>query len=232
MKKVITLTENNLIQLINRVISEAIIKPLSFDSYIEKMKSEEGNINDFDDINTIFEGSNVYFSDFDEYYETIGTEEERLVAPKGLMLLGGVKFALFNKYIDKINVVVEPSLFFNYINSDKNKVEFYKFLKLVLRHESIHLQQVERMGKENYKLDASPTVNTKKYWQSPHEIMAYAQSLIDDLRNQDFNDDEIKDLLKNQKQVSSWIFDVHKKVLTPQQFKKFMSYCYQYLMNE
>ncbi len=232
MKKIIRLTENQLVKLVNKVISEAIIKPYDFSSYLEELKSEEGNINGFGDINRIFDGSNIHFSDFDEYYGTLTKEEEKVVAPKDLMLMGGVKFALYNTNIDSINVVVEPSIFFEYINSEDNKKSFYQFLELVLRHESIHSQQVERMGKENYVLDASPTVNSKKYWQNPHEVMAYAQSLVDDLRNQDLNDDEIKELLRNQKNIKSWIYDVYKKVLSPEQFKKFMSYTYLYLMGE
>jgi hypothetical protein len=232
MKKIIRLTENQLVKLVNKVISEAIIKPYDFSYYLEELKSEEGNINGFGDINRIFDGSNIHFSDFDEYYGTLTKEEEKVVAPKDLMLMGGVKFALYNTNIDSINVVVEPSIFFEYINSENNKKSFYQFLELVLRHESIHSQQVERMGKENYVLDASPTVNSKKYWQNPHEVMAYAQSLVDDLRNQDLNDDEIKELLRNQKNIKSWIYDVYKKVLSPEQFKKFMSYTYLYLMGE
>ena len=197
MKKIIRLKENELIKMVKRIISEAIIQPFNFD----------------------------------EYFGNLTREEEKAVAPKELMLMGGVKFALYNTNIDKINVVVEPNLFLDYINSDVNKTGFYKFLRLVLRHESVHLQQVSKMGKENYVLDASPTVNTKKYWQSPHEIMAYAQSLVDDLRDKDLNDDEIKDMLRNQSKIQSWIYNIHKKVLTPKQFNKFMSYVYDYLMN-
>jgi hypothetical protein len=231
MKRVVRLTENELVGMVKRIINEAIIQPFNFDEYLEKLKMEEGNIETIDDINRIFEGSSIHFSDFDEYYGNLTREEEKAVAPKELMLMGGVKFALYNTNIDKINVVVEPNLFLDYINSDVNKTGFYKFLRLVLRHESVHLQQVSKMGKENYVLDASPTVNTKKYWQSPHEIMAYAQSLVDDLRDKDLNDDEIKDMLRNQSKIQSWIYNVHKKVLTPKQFNKFMSYVYDYLMN-
>ena len=231
MRKIVQLTENDLIRLVKRIISEAIIQPFNFDEYLEKLKMEEGNIETIDDINRIFEGSSIHFSNFDEYYGNLTREEEKAVAPKELMLMGGVKFALYNTNIDKINVVVEPNLFLDYINSDVNKTGFYKFLRLVLRHESVHLQQVSKMGKENYVLDASPTVSTKKYWQSPHEIMAYAQSLVDDLRDKDLNDDEIKDMLRNQSKIQSWIYNVHKKVLTPKQFNKFMSYVYDYLMN-
>ena len=231
MKKIIRLKENELIKMVKRIISEAIIQPFNFDEYLEKLKMEEGNIETIDDINRIFEGSSIHFSNFDEYYGNLTREEEKAVAPKELMLMGGVKFALYNTNIDKINVVVEPNLFLDYINSDVNKTGFYKFLRLVLRHESVHLQQVSKMGKENYVLDASPTVNTKKYWQSPHEIMAYAQSLVDDLRDKDLNDDEIKDMLRNQSKIQSWIYNIHKKVLTPKQFNKFMSYVYDYLMN-
>ncbi len=231
MKKIVRLTETDLIRLVKKVINEATIKPFNFDEYLDELKMEEGNIESIQDINNIFEGSSIYFSDFDEYYSNLKKEEEKAVAPKELMLMGGVKFALYNTNLDKINVVVEPDMFLKYINSDVDKKVFYKFLRLVLRHESIHLQQVSRMGKENYVLDASPTVNTKKYWQSPHEIMAYAQSLVDDLRDKDLSDNEIKDMLRNQSKIQSWIYNVHKKVLTPKQFNKFMSYVYEYLMS-
>ena len=231
MKKIVRLTERDLVRLVKKVINEATIKPFNFDEYLDKLKMEEGNIESLQDINNIFEGSSIYFSDFDEYFSNLKREEEKAVAPKELMLMGGVKFALYNTNLDKINVVVEPDMFLKYINSDMDKRGFYKFLRLVLRHESIHLQQVSRMGKENYILDASPTVNTKKYWQSPHEIMAYAQSLVDDLRDKDLSDNEIKDMLRNQSKIQSWIYNVHKKVLTPKQFNKFMSYVYEYLMS-
>jgi hypothetical protein len=231
MKKIVRLTESDLVRLVNKVIQEATIKPFNFDEYLDKLQMEEGNIESLKDINDIFEGSSIYFSDFDEYYSNLKREEEKAVAPKELMLMGGVKFALYNTNLDKINVVVEPDMFLQYINSDMDKRGFYKFLRLVLRHESIHLQQVSRMGKENYVLDASPTVNTKKYWQSPHEIMAYAQSLVDDLRDKDLSDSEIKDMLRNQSKIQSWIYNVHKKVLNPKQFNKFMSYVYEYLMS-
>ena len=68
MRKIVQLTENDLIRLVKRIISEAIIQPFNFDEYLEKLKMEEGNIETIDDINRIFEGSSIHFSNFDEYY--------------------------------------------------------------------------------------------------------------------------------------------------------------------
>lgn len=209
----------------------AVIKPYNFSSYLDALKQQEGNISTLNDINKIFEGSEIYFSNFDEYFKTLMKEKEKIVAPKDLMLIGGVKFALYNTNIDKINVVVEPLLFFEFINSREDKQDFYDFLNLILRHESIHLQQVSKMGKDKYVLDASPTVNTKKYWSSPYEIMAYAQSLVDDLHNQGYNNEEIENMLKEPKNIKSWIYNIYKKVLNQEQYKKFMKYVYLYLKN-
>jgi len=238
MKKVIKLTENDLARIVRRVIKESgkssvnemsVIKPYNFSSYLSKLKEKEGDISSLKDINKIFKGSEIYFSDFDEYFEGLTNEKEKIVAPKDLMLMGGVKFALYNTNIDKINIVVEPTMFLDFINSNEDKKDFYDFFNLILRHESIHLQQVSKMGKDKYVLDASPTVNAKKYWTSPYEIMAYAQSLVDDLHNQGYSNEEIENLLRNEKNIESWIYRLHKKVLNQQQFKKFMKYVYLYL---
>jgi hypothetical protein len=228
-------TETPIRLLIRKCLNEmAIIKPYDFSSYIDKLKKSENNVSNLKDINNIFKGSEIYFSNFDTYFETLTNEKEKIVAPKDLMLMGGVKFALYNTNIDKINVVVEPSLFFDFINSRQNKEHFYEFLNLVLRHESIHLQQVSKMGKDKYVLDASPTVNTKKYWSSQYEIMAYAQSLVDDLHNQGHSDKEIEIFLRepeNTENIGSWIYNVYKKVLNKEQYKKFKKYAYLYTKN-
>jgi len=226
-------TETPIRLLIRKHLNEmAIIKPYDFSHYIDELKKSEREISNLNDINKLFKGSEIYFSDFDTYFNALTNEKEKIVAPKELMLMGGVKFALYNTNIDKINVVVEPFLFFDFINSRQNKQQFYEFLHLVLRHESIHLQQVSKMGKDKYVLDASPTVNTKKYWTSPYEIMAYAQSLVDDLQNQGNSKEEIEDFFRDpesMEKVGSWIYDLHKKVLNKKQFEKFRKYAYLYL---
>ena len=71
MKKIIRLKENELIKMVKRIISEAIIQPFNFDEYLEKLKMEEGKIETIDDINRIFEGSSIHFSNFDEYLNSI-----------------------------------------------------------------------------------------------------------------------------------------------------------------
>lgn len=222
-------TETSIRTLIRKHLNEmAIIKPYDFSYYINKLKKSERDISSLNDINDIFKGSEIYFSDFDTYFKTLTNEKEKIVAPKELMLMGGVKFALYNTNINKINVVIEPSLFFNFISSEEDKQDFYEFLNLVLRHESIHLQQVNKMGKDKYVLDASPTVNAKKYWTSQYEIMAYAQSLVDDLQNQGYSKGEIKNLLKEPETIQSWIYNIYKKVLNQEQYRKFMKYVYLY----
>ena len=88
----------------------AIIKPYDFSTYLDKLRQQEGNISNLNDINEIFKDSEIYFSNFDEYFKTLTSEKEKIVAPKDLMLMGGVKFALYNTNIDKIVKFCESNL--------------------------------------------------------------------------------------------------------------------------
>jgi len=211
----------------NYKINESIVKPFDFSELIGQLK--ETSFSSLEEINKISEKYGIIFSDFDTFYNTLARESEKKVAPKDLMLFGGVKFALFNKYIDKINIVVESEIFFEYLHNDEDKTDFYNFIHQVLRHESIHKQQVSKMGKDIYRLDASPTGNQKSYWSNPQEIMAYAHSLVNDLMDQGHNKEEITDILKHEKNIKSWIHQVHKKYLDPNKYKKFMKYAYEYI---
>ena len=74
MKRIVILTEQDLVKLVKRVINEATIKPFNFDEYLDKLKMEEGNIETLEDVNDIFEGSSIYFSDFDEYFSNLKRE--------------------------------------------------------------------------------------------------------------------------------------------------------------
>lgn len=211
--------------------NEGIIEPSNFDSFLEYLNKNRSDIKDLVTINKVAKDYNLKFVNFDYFYNSLGEEIEKELAPKDLLLLGGIKFALFNKYEDIIMVVVEESLFFDYLKSD-NIDSFLIFLKEVLRHESIHLKQVSRMkDKSNYVLDASPTHNSEKYWKEKRELMAYAQTFIDHLTQQGLTKSEIKEKLTNQRDTKSWIFNIYKKILDEKEMKRFMKYSFQYYEN-
>ena len=210
-------------------VFEAVIDPLDYSEFIENFKNQE--FNNFDELNSYSEKFGVEFCDFDTFYNTLGTDVEKELAPKDLELFGGVKFALFNKYREpsgKIMVVVIPEKFFDFLRSDKVDYLLH-FLREIFRHESIHLQQVGRMEKDVYKLDASPTHNTEKYWKNKQELMAYANTLLDHLKDQGLSKEEIKDRITRQ-DFKSWVWKVYSQVLKDdrENMNRFMKYLYEY----
>lgn len=207
-------------------IQESVIEPLDFDKFLNEFKHKK--VNSISQLNDIAKKYNILFSNFDDFYNSLETEIEKKLAPKELMLLGGVKFALFNKYKNTIMIVVEEEIFIEYINNN-DLTPMIKFLREVLRHESIHMQQVDRMkNKDSYKLDSSPTHNPTKYWKEKRELMAYAQSLIDQLSDQGLSKEEIKVKITQQKEINSWIWNVYSKILNASEMKRFMKYVYLY----
>jgi hypothetical protein len=206
--------------------NEAIIRPFDFKELLDIISSK--NYTNISELNELTRQYNVIFSNFDDFYDSLGLEIEKILAPKELLLYGGVKFALYNKYKNIIMIVVEVDLFFNFIkNNDLS--QFLSFLNEILRHESIHLQQVDRMkDKTSYKLDSSPTHNSDKYWKEKRELMAYAQTLIDHLVSQNLSKKEIEEKLKSHKDIRSWVFNIYKKLLNEKEMKRFMKYLYQY----
>jgi hypothetical protein len=205
---------------------EAVIEPFDFDGFLSQLKS--GTYNSIAELNEMAKEYTVQFSNFDDFHDSLGTDVEKEMAPKELMLMGGVKFALFNKYKEVMMIVVEEEMFLEFLKGD-GVDRLTTFLREVLRHESIHLQQVDRMkDKSGYKLDASPTHNSKKYWTDKKELMAYAQSMIDQLTAQGMDKDEIESKIKNPRDIKSWIWNVYKQVLDPKQMKRFLKYVFQY----
>jgi hypothetical protein len=205
---------------------EAVLKPFDFNKFFDEFKSVE--INSLTDLNVFSEKYGIIFSNFDEFEKTLELDIEKQLAPKELMLYGGIKFALFNKYVNKMMIVVEPEMFIKFLK-ENDLTDLFEFLNEILRHESIHLQQVDRMkNKSSYKLDSSPTHNSQKYWKEKRELMAYAQTLLDHLSQQGFSHDEIGEKIRNMKDIKSWVWNVYSKILDGSEMKRFLKYLYQY----
>lgn len=205
---------------------EAVIQPGNFDEFLEKLRTNK--YNSLEELNNDSIESNIMFSDFDTFYDSLELDIEKQLAPKELMLYGGIKFALYNKYKSSIMIVVETDKFINFINNE-DLTHMITFLNEILRHESIHSVQVDRMkDKSSYKLDSSPTHNSEKYWKEKRELMAYAQTLIDHMVQKGFDKEQIKSALINRKEIKSWVWNVYSKVLDESEMKRFMKYVYQY----
>jgi hypothetical protein len=205
---------------------ESVILPDNFDECLSNLKENEGTLT-LDKINNICKSYGIMFINVDEFTNSLSTEKEKSNVPRSLEIMGGLKFAAYNKYLNSITMVVEPKKFIDYMNDMKPKQQFYDFIWEVLRHESIHRHQVSRMKKDVYNLEKSP-VNPKEYFSMPQEVMAYAQSTIDQLTKRGMTKIEILDQLRSG-DIKSWVYNAYKHHVDDRTFKMFKKYIYQYL---
>ena len=168
-----------------------------------------------DKINLEFNPINIEFVDVAKFTEDLKTKSEKAGVPKKAEIMGGIKFAAVNGYKKMIYVCIEPIQFIDAINNRNIMRKMYPLLLEILRHESIHLQQILRakkdfysdnkgLPKSLYNLERSPIVNSKDYFSHKTEIMAYAQSFVDECHENGMNDNQILDALKTKK-ILSWI---------------------------
>ena len=107
-------------------ILEAVIFPVDFSVYINDLKEYVENNNNpiLEDVNKIFEPANVIFSDYDTAKKNIESKEEREKFPEKntaeRLANGsyGIAFALYNKYINKTNVVIVPNVFLKQLSNN------------------------------------------------------------------------------------------------------------------
>lgn len=213
-------------------INEAIIKPYDYDDLISHIKENVLNITSLDDINDICIGTGVQFVDYDTFYSGLITDGERKMAPpQERQMFPGLLFALFNKHISQIQVVVVIDDLVKMMTSSKID-GFLKLLREILRHESIHVQQVQRSDKNSYSLERGPSADksgTKEYFSHHTEQMAFAQSMVDQMISKGLNKAQMLDSIKNNRKTETWVHDLYKKTLTAKEMQKFMKYVYQYI---
>jgi hypothetical protein len=215
---------------------KTVIKNVDFSDYINKLKESVKKKEKLalQDLNIIFKPANVVFTNYEDYFKTVVDEKEKEAAPtkEEFALIAskqkGFAFALYNTNIDKINVVVQPDVFIKKLDSDQIKV-----LEMTLNHESIHVQQAEQIGKENYKLDISPFRDPEGYFSREDEIMAYANSAVYDLLNiHGCSKKEISDLIEKKDVPFQSLIQVVNKFLSDEQYKLFKEYVLLYLQDE
>jgi hypothetical protein len=163
--------------MIAKQVFESIILPSNdITDLIEEIKS--ANVNNLEELNQIADKYGVIFSEYDEFYNTL-TEEEKKAAPdKKPKISPEILFALYNYHIGKKQVVIDPNRFFLGL---KRFPPIFFILNDVLRHESIHNQQVNRQTTQTYNLNRSPEKDSQTYLGDKYEPMAFAQTTIDQL---------------------------------------------------
>ena len=224
---------------------EGVIKPYDIDHCFDEMR-EDKNLT-VDKINDIFKEYKIKFTDRDEFISNLKTKIEKDGVPTGEMF-GGIRFGAVNGYNKTIYICVNPSKFESSINKhDRETEQIYSFLKEVLRHESIHVQQINKTKidyydeKQNpsgkipysvYNLERSPEKNKKEYFIHRTETMAFAQSFIDQCYSRGLDKEEILNIIKNKRSPNvSWIQNIYKGMdsKVKNQFNKNV---YQYLMKD
>jgi len=213
-------------------VNESIIKPYDYGELLSQIKENALNITSFEDINHLCIGTGVQFVDYDTFYSTLVTDTEREKAPpKEMKIFPGLQFALFNKHINQTQIVVMIDELMIMLKTDKLH-PFIKLLHEILRHESIHAQQVQRSDKNSYSLERAPggdDKGTKEYFSHHTEQMAYAQSMVDQMKAKGLSKAQMLDSIKDTKKTETWVHDIYKKVLTPKEMQKFMKYVYLYI---
>jgi len=210
-----------------RRFNEGVIKPYNFDECF----SELGNIENItiDDINRIFNQVSVEFVDVIYFKSKLQTNKEIELVPENMpSLFGGVRFAAHNVYTNIMYICIIEDVFISSINRRHGKEKLIEFLNEILRHESIHKQQAEKRPNVTIRnLENSP-VNPTKYFSSTDEIMAYAQTFIDQCRQRKMSDGDIIQQLKSKRGGVSWVDDVYSK-LPFDVIKRFKKYVYKYI---
>lgn len=208
----------------HQFINEAVIQPYDFDGVLEELFNRDEIT--IEDMNSALDQFDVAFVEAAEFIENLETEKEKALVPINMPpLFGGIRWGAHNVHNNMIYICIQPDQFKISLNRERRRL--FGFLREVLRHESIHKQQAGRRPHIKIRnLENSP-VESKKYFSSTDEIMAYADSFIVQARNRGLSDDEILDALAHGNKVS-WIQDVYSK-LEPKVINRFRKYVYQYL---
>lgn len=209
-------------------IFEAVIEPYDFDPAIFALKRIP-NISK-EDIDRILSPMNVEFVDVGYFISKLQTKKEIELVPDGPAMMFGIKFAAHNVYTDKMYVCVEWNSFLSSLNSRFTKEKVFELLREILRHESIHKQQAGKRDKIIRNLENSPKV-PDKYFGSTDEIMAYAQSFVDQCIQRNMSDSAILRQIKGSGRPVSWIEDVYRK-LDEKTLRRFKKYVYEYITKE
>lgn len=127
----------------------------------------------------------------------------------------------------KIFIIINPK---ELIESIKNNytITFNTILK-VLNHELVHREQYKRIGDKLYWLLNKQNSKSKElsdYYRNPREIMAFAKTVIDELRTF-FNKEQISDFLRYGKRLTH-NHNLMKGFLNEKEYKKFLIYMYNY----
>ncbi len=207
---------------------EAVIRPYDFDTQLDELRVMDNITKDI--LEEMLSPMDVEFVDVEYFKSKLQTKKEIELVPENMPpMLGGMRFAAHNIYTNKMYVCVIWKEFLIALNKRGGKNALIDFLREILRHESIHKQQGERRTIIKRNLENSP-IKPKEYFGSTDEIMAYAQSFIDQCKKIGMSDSDILNQIKgvDKNGAVSWVENVYSK-MPEDVLKRFKKYVYQYI---
>jgi hypothetical protein len=168
---------------------------------------------EIDEVNDITNSYNVYFEDYDTFYDGLPDDLKRTAPPRrGSPIFGYVSEN------QQIRIV---------LTGGKLRIMDLGFLNHMAQHESIHIGQRSR---RNLPYSLPDPKNQKLYFSDKDEIMAFSQSIVDMMKTDRFPIRNLEDLERYLKTNRLWS-DI-KRVVDTDVKNRYLKYIYVYLKEE
>lgn len=195
-------------------VNEAVIMPTNSVELIKELTNEccsnkNERILTLDSANKIGSKYGVIFKSYNDFYESLPEHLKHTAPPSNTPIFG-----LLDEN-NKINVVLGmPKITLYDIN----------FISHIIQHESVHKGQEERRNK-SVKYTLPDPKDSKSYFSTKDEIMAFSQSIIDMMLSREgFRDiSQLRSLLKRNP-----LYNDIKKAVDEDVLKRYNKYIYQY----
>ena len=168
---------------------------------------------EIDEVNDITNSYNVYFEDYDTFYDGLPQDLKRTAPPrKGAPIFGYVSEN------QQIRIV---------LTGDKLRIMDLGFLNHMAQHESIHIGQ---RGRRNLQYSLPDPKDQKSYFSDKDEIMAFSQSIVDMMKTDRRPIRRMEDLESSLRSNGLW--SSIKKVVDEDVKNRYLKYIYAYLKEE
>ena len=196
-------------------IFEAVIQTINFEEYWIIVKEEifgkSLNATEIKDkLNEIFSEKDVEFRTYDEFLIKLpSTVDKKTVPPRHANTTTmGIKFGFYDDTYKKCVIIINENELCLCFSNDNYFNKFKSMSEQILRHEYIHLKQVQKDKRIDYIL---PDVrNMKEYLTNQKEMMAWSRSIADEIKNRP----NLKDILSSKSKLT----------ISPS-FCKYINYC-------
>jgi hypothetical protein len=178
-------------------LNEGVILPQGFS---EVRNIIEAGWDSIQELNSALVPHRVQFMSIEEFRKSLHAAEEKKWVPNFPM------FAAYHIYL-KMMVIVYGVSSEEMINGLKNPRIVNNVIRM-LDHESVHDVQDRVSGGRAYSLSRSPSKDSNEYFSHYSETMAYARTLVQDLRNMGLEDYDILEKMRIG-EIDHWIYKIY-----------------------